>query len=62
MNLYFKKKYYVTQYYSKLFPILLLDDWNNIDEHSLQVFYNNANWNNYYILDFENFYNTFIIS
>lgn len=53
-------KNYVTQYYSKLFPILLLDDWNNIDEHSLQVFYNTANWNNYDLLDFENFYNTFI--
>jgi len=55
-------KNYVTIYYSKLFPILLLDDWNNIDETSLQHFYNNANWNNYKILDFENFYNSFLIS
>jgi len=53
-------KNYVTEYYSKLFPILLLDDWNNIDENNLQVFYNNAKWDNYYILDFENFYNKFI--
>lgn len=52
-------KNHVTQYYSKLFPILLLDDWNNIDEHSLQVFYNTANWNNYHLLDFENFYKKF---
>jgi hypothetical protein len=39
-----------------------LDDWINIDENSLQVFYNNANWDNYHILDFKNYYNTFIIS
>jgi hypothetical protein len=55
-------KNYVTQYYSKLFPIVLLDDWNNIDTNSLQVFYNNANWDNYKILDFKNFFNTFIES
>jgi hypothetical protein len=55
-------KNYITEFYSKLFPIVLLDDWNNIDENSLQVFYNNASWDNYDILDFKNFYNTFIIS
>jgi hypothetical protein len=52
-------KNYVTQYYSKLFPIVLLDDWNNIDENSLLLFYNNANWNNYHLLDYNNFYNEF---
>ena len=54
-------KNHVTKYYSKLFPILLLDDWNNIDENNLQLFYNNANWSNYDILDLNNYYNKFII-
>jgi hypothetical protein len=55
-------KNHVTEFYSKIFPIVLLDDWNNIYENSLDVFYNNANWDNYHLLDFNNFYNKFFRS
>jgi hypothetical protein len=55
-------KNHVTEFYSKIFPIVLLDDWNNIYENSLDVFYNNANWDNYCLLDFNNFYNKFFRS
>ena len=55
-------KNHVTEFYSKIFPIVLLDDWNNIYETSLDIFYNNANWDNYHLLDFNNFYNKFFRS
>lgn len=46
-------KNHITEYYSKNFPIVLLDNWNDIDENMLHSFYNNANWNNYDMLNFE---------
>ena len=52
-------KNHTTIFYSKIFPVVLLDNWNNIDENSLLLFYNNANWNNYHLLDYNNFYNEF---
>lgn len=48
-------KNYINEYYSDKFPILLLDDWNKIDENMLKSFYKNANWNNYKTLSFEKF-------
>jgi len=46
-------KNHITEYYSKNFPIVLLDEWNDIDENMLRSFYNNANWNNGDMLSFE---------
>lgn len=46
-------KNHITKYYSKIFPIVLLDDWNNIDENELIMFYNNVNWKNYNMLNFK---------
>lgn len=36
----------ITNYYSKLFPIYLLDDWNDLDLNKLDHFYNESlqNW------------------
>ena len=46
-------KNHVTEYYSNKFPIVLLDDWNDIDENLLHLFYTNSNWDNYNILNFD---------
>ena len=46
-------KNHITEYYSKNFPIVLLDDWNDIDENMLKLFYKNANWDNYNMLNFD---------
>ena len=32
----------ITKYYSKLFPIYLLDDWNDLDLNKLNHFYNDS--------------------
>ena len=48
-------KNHITKYYSVIFPIVLLDDWNNIDENELIMFYNNVNWKNYDMLHFSRF-------
>ena len=44
-------KNHITEYYSKNFPIVLLDDWNDIDKNMLNLFHNNANWDNYELLN-----------
>jgi hypothetical protein len=45
-------KNHITEYYSKKFPIVLLDDWNDINDNILNLFHNN-NWDNYDMLNFE---------
>jgi len=46
----------LTEYFSKIFPIVLIDDWNDLDLESLHKNYDkNNNWNNYYQLDFKVF-------
>lgn len=49
----------ITEYYSKTFPIVLLDDWNDIDENMLKLFYSTSNWNNYANLSFDNIVSMF---
>jgi len=44
-----------TEYFSKIFPMVLVDDWKNFDVSILQDSYDNYNWDNYYLLDFNNF-------
>ena len=46
----------LTEYFSKIFPIVLLDDWNDLDLESLHKNYSKNNkWDNYYQLDFKVF-------
>lgn len=48
-------KNHITEYYSKIFPIVLLDDWNNIEDNMLTSFYNDSKWNNYHMINFDNY-------
>ena len=48
-------KNHITEYYSKNFPIVLLDDWNHIDENMLGSYYNNTCWDNYNMLNFDTY-------
>lgn len=43
-----------TEFYSKLFPIYIVDDWNDLDLNKLEEFEANADWSNYDLLDFDN--------
>ena len=44
----------VTEAFAKLFPIVLLDDWNDLDLEYLEQHYETlSNWKNYYLLDFD---------
>lgn len=52
-------KNYITEYYSKIFPIVLLDDWNNVEDNMLNLFYDNVNWDNYNMLNIDNYINYF---
>tara|TARA_R110002020_G_scaffold473610_1_gene703148 strand:- start:7 stop:867 length:861 start_codon:yes stop_codon:yes gene_type:complete len=46
----------LTEYFSKIFPIVLLDDWNDLDLDGLDKNYDKINkWDNYYQLDFKVF-------
>ena len=46
---------YVTEYFSKLFPMVLVDDWKDFNTEGLEDIYKNADWKNYNLLDFSNF-------
>jgi len=46
-----------TEYFSKYFPIILLDDWSELDVNTLN--YNDSNWDNYNMLDL-NYYKNLI--
>jgi hypothetical protein len=48
-------KSHLTVYYSKLLPLILLDDWSNLDINNLD--YSKHDWNNYKYLDFITFTN-----
>lgn len=50
----------VTEYYSKYFPMVLVDDWNKFSLKHLDRIYETADWSNYELLFFNNFTNTFI--
>jgi len=46
----------LTEYYSKLFPIVLVDDWNELDmDYLLSSYSDLSNWDNYDLLDFDNY-------
>ena len=47
----------VTEYFSKLFPIVLVDDWNDLNLDYLEKNYETlSNWKNYYLLDCDLYY------
>jgi hypothetical protein len=54
--LYFKivpicKKSFLTDYFSKMFPIIVLEDWDDLEIESLN--YDDYSWENYHMLDFD---------
>lgn len=49
----------ITEHYSKIYPVILLNDWNDIDENMLKLFYSTCNWNNYANLSFDNIVSMF---
>jgi len=43
-------KNHITEYYSKNFPIVLLDDWNELNIEKMDEIFKHANWKNYDML------------
>lgn len=50
----------VTEFYSRYFPMVLVDNWNKFSLKELDGMYENADWSNYELLFFDNFINTFL--
>lgn len=52
-------KNHITEYYSKNFPIVLLDDWNELNIEKMDEIFKQANWKNYDMLSLSRlfFYN-----
>ena len=52
-------KNHITEYYSKNFPIVLLDDWNELNIEKMDEIFKHANWKNYDMLSLSRlfFYN-----
>jgi hypothetical protein len=49
-------KNYITEYYSKIFPIVLLDDWTELNIEKINKIFEHANWDNYDKLNLDNYY------
>ena len=45
----------MTEHFSKWFPMVLVDDWKEFDIESVRDTYEEYSWDNYYLLDFNNF-------
>ena len=45
-------KNHITEYYSKTFPIVLLDDWNDLNIEKTDEIFKSINWENYDMLSF----------
>ena len=37
----------ITEYYSKMFPVILLDKWEDLNIDAINAFYETCNWSNY---------------
>ena len=37
----------ITEYYSKFFPVLLLDNWEDLNINAMETFYETCDWSNY---------------
>ena len=44
-----------TEHFSKLFPMVLVDDWKEFNIESVRDTYNDYSWDNYDLLDFNNY-------
>lgn len=49
-------KNHITEYYSKIFPIVLLDDWTELNIEKINKIFEHANWDNYDKLNLDNYY------
>jgi hypothetical protein len=45
----------LVEYFAKLFPIYIIDDWNDLDVKVLEKEYSKFNWDNYELLNFNNY-------
>jgi hypothetical protein len=55
------KRTVMTEFWENFFPIILIDDWNDIDLEKLKENYEDLNkWDNYDLLDFNNYIKNFI--
>lgn len=45
----------ITKYYSKIFPIVLLDDWNELNVEKMDEIFKHADWDNYGMLNLINY-------
>lgn len=55
------KKTVMTEFWAKFFPIILIDDWNEVNLDIIKNNYEKLNkWDNYYLLDFDNYVENFI--
>lgn len=46
-------KNHITEYYSKNLPIVLLDDWNELNIEKMDEIFKHANWENHNMLSFD---------
>jgi hypothetical protein len=54
------KRNRIVEYYCYYFPIIILDDWDNLNISELDKIYNNADWSNYNKLDLKYIQNMII--
>ena len=45
----------LVEYFSKLFPIYIIEDWNDLNSEVLELEYSKFTWDNYRLLDFNNY-------
>lgn len=50
-----------TEYFSKFFPMVLVEDWSNFKLKDVLEIYEFADWSNYYLLDFDLFTKKFFL-
>jgi len=50
-------KNHITEYYSKNFPIVLLDDWTELNIDKINEVFEHANWDNHHMLNLDNYMN-----
>lgn len=43
------------EHFAKIFPVIILDDWKELNPSSIENFYNKADWSNWDLLKFSNY-------
>ena len=49
------KRSVMVEYFSTIFPIFIVDTWDNLDINCLEKQYDSFNWDNWHLLDFETY-------